>query len=348
MLLVYAILVVLMLVCGAFLACKGTVLELFTMQEISEQDVIQSYANILQRQPSGKELVDALTKIRAKELTIGDLEGRLMDSDEYQRMIKMQSNALTPELDKLIHERKQLAYISDVYFGAFMENIKPELLMPIRDIYIHLEYNETALRMVFDDAKYAAFQTRLLNEFQLSKEKTLRMFDETFDKKSLLQRAKDAKVEVVATNLNDPPLLTRIHDAGVNDTKTSGTVTHATIAKDPVKKEETIVPVEKFTDFAASEPIGAVPKSTIHRTVHDKDSSSEQSMFDIDQRAKNIFDIHKVAQKLDDTPDAFVYVPTIPVRYASPITHFEEKPPGNTDPFVVDLYGCMKGAPVRI
>lgn len=354
-------LVVLMLVCGTFLVCKGAVFERFEVQpKVNEVDVINVFEKVLQRQPSAKELMDSLTKIKDGEMTLENLEGRLMDTDEYQRIIKVQSNTLTPELDKIIHERKQLEYLSTVYLSEIMQNIPPAMLMPLRDVYIYLEYSEPALRLVLQDAKYAAFEKRLLNEFQLSKEKTLTIFDEMFDKKDLMNKVRDMKVATIATNLNDPPAIGRVYST-VSDKNPNGVETKAVVAKDPVKNTQAVVPVvsaapatatkEKFENYVqpqvrATRLDGVELNTRVYRTIRDIDSNSEPALFDVEQRSKEIFDVHKVAKKLDDTPDAFVYVPTIPVRFEKPITHFESKPPGNYDPFVVDLYGCIKAAPV--
>lgn len=356
MFLVYLILVVLMLICVGFLACNKQVRERFEVKETiySEIDVIKAYDKVLQRQPTAKEMMDALNKLKEQEITIDDLEGRLMDTDEYQRIIKVQSNSLTPELDKILHERKQLAFLSNIYFGERLDNIPPQMLMPFRDVYIYLEYSEPALRLVLQDNKYPAFEKRILNEFQLSKDKTLRIFDEMFDKKELMNKVRDLKIAKVATDVKDPPTLGRAIDA-VSDANPSGTATQAVVAKDPSSSSQTVVAAasskESFTDYqpASQEPpTGVSLNSTVYRTVRDKDSNSADAMFDVEQRSKEIFDIHKVAQRLDDTPDAFVYVPVVPVRFADPVTHFPSKPPGNHDPFVEDLYGCIKGAPIAI
>lgn len=356
--LVYIWLVILMLVCGAFLIVQSRKpREHFetTTTLISEIDVMKVYDRVLQRQPSAKELTDALSKIKDGDMTLDDLGGRLMDTDEYERIIKVQSNTLTPELDKMIHERKQLAYLASVYLSELTQNIPPEMLMPLRDVYIYLDYSEPALRLVLQDAKYGAFEKRLKNEFQLSKEKTLSIFDEMFDRKALMNKVRDLKVAEVATNLNDPPAIGRAFDS-VTDKNPSGAATVAVVAKDPVTNTKAVVPVpstnstaktttEKFENYTP-ELDGAYLRTKVYRTINDKDSNSEPVLFDVEQRSKEVFDIHKVAKKLDDTPDAFVYVPTIPVRYETPVTHFASKPPDNYDPFVVDLYGCMKAAPI--
>jgi hypothetical protein len=105
---------------------------------------------------------------------------------------------------------------------------------------------------------------------------------------------------------------------------------------------------ESFENYSGEDlqPAGASLKDKVARTVYDKDSDSSRAFFDIEQRSKEVFDIHNVAGVLNDTPDAFVYVPTVPVRFEKPITHFEKKPDGNVDPFTIDLFGCVKGAPI--
>ncbi len=336
MLLVYAILVVLMFVCGWWLHCSSSLKEGFTSDNVpTEVDIIRIYDKVLQRQPTAQELSDALTK----KLALDVLEGRLMDTDEYLRIIKVQSNALTPELDRIIHEKKQMAYLADIYFAERTANIPVTLLMPLRDILIYLEYEEPAFRLFLQDAKYPDFEKKLLNAFQLSKEKTLQMFDDTFSKKDLLARAKDMKESAKPTEVRDPPILVRTYDAVPADVKPTGTVDKAIVASKPdeqakVDVASAVVPgkqKEGFVDFgkyvnSALAPVGVSLNSQVSRTINDKDSDMEPMLYDVEQRSKNIFDIHRVAKKLDDTPDAFVYVPVVPVRYEKPITHHASKP----------------------
>lgn len=336
-----------MFVCGAFLACRTRVLEHFDPDAASEIDVLRVYEKVLQRQPSSSEMTDAITLIKNKELTIEQLEGRLMDRDEYQRLIKLQSNTLTPEIEKIIHEKKQLEYISNIYLAERTANIPNALLMPLRDIHIYLEYNESAFRMVLRDVKYEEFEKKLTSEFQLSKEKTLAIFDKMFSKADLLKAAREA-AKPVQTPLNDPPPLVRTYDA-VTDGAV-GNVTQAVVATNAGTNASVSVPVqERFENYISeAQPVGAATNEKVARTVYDKDSDSTRALFDIDQRSKEVFDIHKVASAFDGTPDAFVYLPTIPVRYEKPATHFMQKPSGNTDPFTIDLFGCAKPAPHTI
>ena len=75
-------------------------LEAFTDGATVEDQVVSTYNTVLDRQPTAKELVDASRDIKASKLSILGLRQRLMDSDEYIQLIKMQSNALTPEIGR--------------------------------------------------------------------------------------------------------------------------------------------------------------------------------------------------------------------------------------------------------
>lgn len=329
-----------MFVC-AFWVCNKKTTEFFEDTSLETQ-VMQVYSRVLQRQPTSKELSDAVAKLKSEELTISQIEGRLMDSDEYQRTIKLQSNALTPELDKMVHERKQLAHVADLYFAALTKNIPPAVLMPLRDVYIYLEYSDAAFTALLSDPKFEAYEKRLTNEFQLSKEKTIAIFDETFSKDDLMRKAKDMKSRDVQSNVHDPPIVVRAYDK-VEDSKPVGEVQQVIV----VKTAPVVPAKEGFQNYTPENaPSGSSLEAKVYRTVNDRDSDSSRSIFDIEQRSKNIFDIHALAKRLDDSPDAFVYLPTIPVRYESPAQHFDSKPPSNNDPFVTDLFGCSRGAPV--
>lgn len=173
----------------------------------AEQLVINTYNELLNRQPTPSELKRDANQLEVGLLSVNGLQQRIIDSDEYNRIIKLQSNELAPELRKMTYEKKTLTHISDMYMDARRIPVNPKILLPLRDIFIYIEYNEIALRMVLQSPKWGQFEEDLLNAFQLSKEEVIEMFEKTFVKAVLLDNAlkslKTAKYQV--SSIQDPP-----------------------------------------------------------------------------------------------------------------------------------------------
>ena len=103
-----------------------------------ETKIIGIYYDILKRQPKSDELRTEVIQINSGELTYDGLRRKLIDSDEYHRLIKLQSNELVPELPKMIADRDLVNKISNIYFEQIHAIIPVDLIYPLRDIYIYL------------------------------------------------------------------------------------------------------------------------------------------------------------------------------------------------------------------
>jgi hypothetical protein len=145
----------------------------------NENVVIQVYQDILQRLPSQKELVRQTRGLNDGMLTECILRQQLIDSDEYSRAMKIQSNTLRPELERIISDRKLLGQLATLYKNTRGKSLPPKMGLPLKDIFIYLNYNIPALTEVLKDPAYAYFETDVTNAL-LDKEDMLQLFDETF------------------------------------------------------------------------------------------------------------------------------------------------------------------------
>ena len=90
--------------------------EFFANASDITQDVIDLYYKILQRAPSSTELKKHVQAVKAEEYDMREIELRLINSDEYQRLIKTQTNFILPETKRMIEEKDVITLVKNVYF----------------------------------------------------------------------------------------------------------------------------------------------------------------------------------------------------------------------------------------
>lgn len=177
---------------------KKVSVEAFEMkQHTLEAYIIEIYQEVLQRQPTGKELAAVKTAFVNYETTLEGLRKKLIDSDEYERLMKTQSNVLAPELTKMISDQSLLELIASIYNKYRSSNVPNGMLLPLRDVYIYLDYNKYKLIVVLQHKNYKPFEKDILSEENLDKDLLIQTFLRYFDMKeinkeaALLQKAAD-------------------------------------------------------------------------------------------------------------------------------------------------------------
>ena len=123
-----------------------------------ENKVIDLYNELLQRQPSAKEIHNQSLDIVKGQLTLDELRQRIINSDEYQINMKMQSNTLVPEIHKMVSDRALLDRITDIYSQELKATVPSRVILPLKDLYIYFNYNEGALRSLLRDPQYLTFE----------------------------------------------------------------------------------------------------------------------------------------------------------------------------------------------
>jgi hypothetical protein len=241
--------------------------EHFAVQMGLEEDIMKLYNDLLQRSPSSTELISTSRDIASGKLTLDGLRQRLLDSDEYSRIIKLQSNSLTPELPKILADKDLLQKIVAIYREEKKLPPPNDAILPLKDVYIWLNYNEYAFRAFLRNKEYANFESDILRNDTLDEAVLKEMVDKTFDKKEL---------------------------------ETEGVAIAETIAKE--KASVTAANASADGSIAASvgaEVTGASPTGTSSRTVADKDSDMTPMVNGIMANADRIFNKDQYARMLD-------------------------------------------------
>jgi len=180
----------------------------FTNQTVEEQ-IIRLYVDTLNRQPTGQELIEYERKISKKQMTLDGLRQKLIDSEEYERHMKTQTNALAPELNRMLSDKLLIEKIAVIYKEEKRRTVPPKLVLPYKDIYIHLDYNEYTFRAFLRSSEFDEFEQDLLRMENMSKEDVIRAFDKKFKKDELvkegikIQKEYEAKMGKLQSNKNE-------------------------------------------------------------------------------------------------------------------------------------------------
>ena len=165
-----------------------------TPEDINNEYIIISiYKNLLARQPDRNELAKNLNLFRSGELDDETLKIQILNSPEYMRNTKMQSNEIEPGLESAIAREDLLTKLSIMYNNELKEIAPKSMLLPLRDIYIHLQYNDYLFRAMLINNHYFKFEKEVLSTPLLSQEKLLKLFDKYFILSELKSVANDIR-----------------------------------------------------------------------------------------------------------------------------------------------------------
>jgi hypothetical protein len=172
---------------------------LTTEDNLMEEQIVRVYLDVLGRQPSSKELIADSRNIKKGALTLKGLRQRLVGTDEYARSLKTQSNALAPELDKMLSDQTMLNTISEIYQEERGTSIPSALVLPYRDIYIELEYNEYTFRAFLRAEAYPTFEHDLERDVaNMSRQDVIDLFNKSFKKDELVKAGVAIRKEMEA------------------------------------------------------------------------------------------------------------------------------------------------------
>jgi hypothetical protein len=194
---------VLVMVLGAAYVLWAQRIERFEVSKSLDEQILTIYRDVLQRNPTSDELVESRRKVSDGVTTMTGLKEMLLNTDEYERVVKMQTNTITPELDRMMSEAGIMERVSRIYREERKEDLDDRLVMPYRDIYIYLEYNEYTYRAFLRQSKkkVTRFNEDLLREPNLTREKTLAFFDKYFDRERLMEEGRAIQKEMEAAAL---------------------------------------------------------------------------------------------------------------------------------------------------
>lgn len=153
--------------------------------------IISLYKELLQRQPTENELESNKRKIESGILKLETLKRHIINSDEYLRTVKLQSNSINPELVYSATKRTIITKIGYLYKLELNEEAPDILLAALKDVYHYLQYNEYLLRAMFINPKFSIFKRDIMEDKSLRKNDIIALFNNYFDLNELKNKAND-------------------------------------------------------------------------------------------------------------------------------------------------------------
>jgi hypothetical protein len=266
-----------------------------------EDEVTDIYLEVLQRQPSGAELIENVSRLNKGTMTLEGLRQRLIQTDEYERTVKTQSNSLAPELERMLSERQIIETIGRIYREERKKDMPDKMMYPLRDIYIELDYNEYAFRAFLRHPDYQEFEDAVMRMVAPTKDDVMALFNKMFDKKKIMEEGARLKREADAA---------AAAAAGA----------------------------AKATTGAATDGLAGQNEAAGVRCLSDTDSDSKAMLESIQKTCANLFDKDLEAQCLDKNAKSIIlthhgdmvlrpeYAWSVPQQRAPVCTTFGQKP----------------------
>jgi hypothetical protein len=147
----------------------------------AEDRIIVLYQEILQRSPSPKELKEARRIVQKG----GDVEyeifrRKLLSSDEYEKAMKTQSDTMTPSLKRMLADRDTIGEVSQLYRHERKRVIPKKVVLPLKDVYVYMNFNEYLFRAMLRNAKYPDFEEDMTTAVELTREDVIKLYEATF------------------------------------------------------------------------------------------------------------------------------------------------------------------------
>jgi len=201
-------------------------------------NVIKIYYENLKRSPTSEELQKHTKEIFDGNYDYDELELRLVNSDEYQRLTKTQTDTILPETSRILEEKQVVDRVKKIYLKVREVECPIRMYLPLKDLYIYSDYNVYKFVALLRDTKYIDFQTKVLQISNLSRDKLIEMYLATFDESKLNYDA--AAIEEMDKSL---PAGSRLIDFLMNDDekpsadKTNGLALMAYLMKNTIDDE---------------------------------------------------------------------------------------------------------------
>jgi len=148
---------------------------------MNEYTIINVYKNLLDRQPTDKELNKNLQDFYENDINEDILKLRIYNSSEYKIITNMQSNDIKPELITNISKNQLKEKIKQFYKDQHNTELVNTILLDILiKCYIHLQFNDYLFKAMLMHDKYIQFENNLRDEYILNDEKILDIFNKNF------------------------------------------------------------------------------------------------------------------------------------------------------------------------
>lgn len=198
-----------------------------------EYNIIATYKTILKRNPTKDEIDKIILRIKKGELIEDEIKIELYNSNEYDRIIKMESNGYGDGLDIAYAKEDLSAKIGKMYYNELKQTIPSKMVIPIRDIFIYFQNNEYIFRAMLIHKNYNNFEKTILETFNINKAKLLELFNMNFKLTDLKIKANDIIKYDLLNKINDKkttvtPLMVNSHSL-INNTVIDNTAFYDTI-----------------------------------------------------------------------------------------------------------------------
>jgi len=151
-----------------------------SQNSINEYIIIDIYKSLLNRQPTGNELRKNLQDFYEKNIDEEKLKLQIYNSTEYKMIVKMQSNDIEPGLVTQISNVKLMDKLEPMYIAQFNKEIPFKMKVPIKQCYIHLQYNDYLFKAFLMHDKYSLFEAAVMREYTMNDKKLLEIFNNHF------------------------------------------------------------------------------------------------------------------------------------------------------------------------
>lgn len=148
--------------------------------KINEYVIIDIYKSLLNRQPKSEELNKNLQEFYEKLGDEDKLKMKIYNSTEYKMIVKMQSNDVEPGLVRHISHTKLIDVIEPLYIEHYNNNIPEKMRVPLKQCYIHLQYNDYLFRALLMHDKYKSFEKNVMKKYIMTDKILLDIFNEHF------------------------------------------------------------------------------------------------------------------------------------------------------------------------
>ena len=157
----------------------------YLKEELTEYEIIDIYKRILDRAPNMEEL--KLKILKNKE----DLIEELYNSYEYEKLTKVQDNLAEGGIESSIAKRNLLRKIITLYKNKYQKEPNDNILMPLRDCYIHLRSNKYLFKAFLEADNYLTFENDVLTTRTITKKILLEIFNKYYNLLELKLKAEE-------------------------------------------------------------------------------------------------------------------------------------------------------------
>lgn len=161
------------------------------IHNLNKFKIIKLFKDLLHRQPTSNELNNFSRKMINQTHDLDKIKRHIINTDEYIRVVKIQSNDPNPNLLYAETRKSLFAKIAEIYLTELNEEIPTNLLGQLNDVYHYLQYNEYLLRAILVHSNFENFKNELLENKKLVKNDVIKVLKKYFILKEIKEKAND-------------------------------------------------------------------------------------------------------------------------------------------------------------